>query len=226
MAKIYYITGIDTGIGKTYATGMLARSLASHGKSVITAKLVQTGCSDISEDIILHRQLMGIELLPEDTDGTTCPYLFDLPASPHLAAQAEGKTIEPDIILNSIHKLSDKYDYILVEGAGGLLVPLTPGIQSIDIAASQNWPVIIVSSSRLGSINHTLMTIECAYNRNCTIAGIVYNVDNHTEPAIIKDSRDIIASSLGRYSNKPVVIDLPNIDTQNIPDIDFSDIFA
>ncbi len=226
MAKVFYITGIDTGIGKTYAAGVLAAFLQQQGHRVITAKLVQTGCKGISEDIILHRKIMGIDLLPEDISGITCPYVFTLPASPHLAARAEEKAINPEVILNSISRLAEMYDFIIVEGAGGLLVPLTGDLMAIDFAAAQNWPIIIVSSSRLGSINHTLMTVECAASRNCMIAGVIYNTNSPDDPAITADSRDIIEANLNHFSDRASLVDLPQIDITNIPDIDFSDIFV
>ena len=79
-----FIGGIDTDIGKTYATGVLAKALYNRGLKVITQKLVQTGCEGIAEDIITHRDIMGMPLQALDKDGTTCPYVFSKPASPHL----------------------------------------------------------------------------------------------------------------------------------------------
>ena len=225
MAKVFYITGIDTGIGKTYAAGLLASYLHQQGKSVITAKMVQTGCSGVAEDILQHRRLMGIELLPEDLAGTTCPYVFGLPASPHLAAEAEGKTIAPKVIIGSVDSLALNYEYVIVEGAGGLLVPLTNDLLAVDIAAAQNWPVIIVSSARLGSINHTLMTIECAANRKCNIAGILYNLNETADSLIARDSRKIFQDRLVFSRYEPVVIDVPQIDKDITPKLDFSELF-
>jgi len=115
---ITFITGIDTGIGKTYATGLLARFLLKQGKSVTTQKVVQTGCESISEDIAVHRKIMGIGYTDEDRKGLTCPYLLTLPASPHLAAQAQGIRIDLETISAATDYLLRKYDHLLVEGAG------------------------------------------------------------------------------------------------------------
>ena len=82
--KILFVGGIDTDIGKTVATGWLAAKLMRQGFSVITQKIVQTGCTGISDDILVHRRLQNLPLLPEDTDGTTCPYLFGYPCSPQI----------------------------------------------------------------------------------------------------------------------------------------------
>lgn len=81
--KVFFISGTDTGIGKTVATAALARKLAEAGENPVTQKLVQTGCGGVSEDIIAHRKIMGSGLLPEDLDFTTCPYVLKYPASPH-----------------------------------------------------------------------------------------------------------------------------------------------
>ena len=92
---IVFVTGIDTGIGKSVATGLMARWLAQRGRTVITQKLVQTGCrGPVAEDIAVHRRLMGTGLLDVDRDGTTCPCIFAYPASPHLAARLEGRVVD------------------------------------------------------------------------------------------------------------------------------------
>lgn len=96
MGTVTCVSGIDTDIGKSVATGLMARSLSLLGYSVITQKLVQTGCRGVAEDILRHRQLMGVDLLPEDQSGLTCPYVFSKPCSPHLAAELEGTVIDPE----------------------------------------------------------------------------------------------------------------------------------
>ncbi len=168
-----FISGIDTDVGKTFATGLLARYLHSQGRSVITQKIAQTGCRDFSEDIRLHRQLMGIDETETDRAGLTCPYIFELPASPHLAAKREGARIEPDIILAATQKLENIYDYVIVEGVGGIYVPLNEDVALIDYLAQQQYPLILVSSAKLGSINHTLLTLSYAKMLGIQIAGVV-----------------------------------------------------
>ena len=212
---IYFITAIDTGVGKTVATGLLARSLVKRGKSVITAKLVQTGCDGVSEDIICHREIMGIDLLEDDSTGETCGYVFDLPASPHLAARQTGQKIDPLHLQQMAVKLDGRYDIVLMEGAGGIMVPLTEEMLTIDLAADSSWPLIIVTGPRLGSINHTILTIDAALNRGCKIAGIIYNLHagENAGVEIIADTRDVICSYLKKRSPDTWVADMPNIDT-------------
>ena len=89
--NVLFISGIDTNVGKTVATGMIAKALAKAGKKVITQKMIQTGCEHVSEDIEAHRQIQGIPFTDEDTRGLTCPYIFTYPCSPHMAAAKDGR---------------------------------------------------------------------------------------------------------------------------------------
>jgi dethiobiotin synthetase len=130
--KVYFITGIDTNIGKTYATALLANRFTAQGKRVITQKMIQTGCLEISEDIVKHRELQQIELLPEDKTGITCPYLFSYPCSPHLAASIDGSTIDCNVITQATEQLQQHYEIVLLEGAGGLMVPIDQTQTTID----------------------------------------------------------------------------------------------
>ena len=122
---IYFVSGIDTDTGKSIITGLLARSLQKKGVRVVTQKFIQTGCTGISEDILKHREIMEIGPLEIDRDGTTCPYVMTYPASPHLAAEIDRVTLDTDRIAASSRKLDELYDIVLLEGAGGLYVPVT-----------------------------------------------------------------------------------------------------
>ncbi len=174
-SKVIFISGIDTNVGKTYATGVLARSLAAQGKTVITQKMIQTGCESISEDIEMHRRLMGMPLLDEDLDGTTCPYLFHYPCSPHMAAGMEGKEIDPAYITIKTNLLKERYNYVLLEGAGGLMVPLDFKRLTIDFVAAEHYPLVLVTSGKLGSINHTLLSLFACREYGIQVPAIIYN---------------------------------------------------
>lgn len=219
--KVYCVSGIDTDIGKTIVTGLLARSFADCGLKTITQKIVQTGCVGISEDIIRHRQLMGIDLLPMDLSGHTCPYVFPVPCSPHLAARLEGQKIDPAVLRQSTAELLSSYDIVFLEGAGGLAVPLTENYTLLDYLEEQNYPIILVTSSRLGSINHTLGALELVRHRALQVAAIVYNQLADTDPRIIADSRDIFLRAMKKNGFMGPTIDLLPLDyyekTRNYP---------
>ncbi len=172
---VLFISGIDTDIGKTIATGQLAKALYQKGYKVITQKLVQTGCHDIAEDLIVHRKMMGMPLQRADKDGTTCPYVFSKPASPHLSSALEHTVIDPELITTATNKLLNDYDIVLLEGAGGLMVPITPSLLSLDYIAKLGYPIVLVTSGRLGSINHTLLSIEAIKSRSLTLHALIYN---------------------------------------------------
>lgn len=171
MGKVYFVSGIDTGIGKTVATGMIARFLLGWNVRAATVKMVQTGCHGFSEDLELHRKLMGTPFLPEDLTGLTAPQIFDFPASPHFAAAREGRAVDTERIAGAVRQVAAKYDVTLVEGAGGLAVPLTEDLLTVDFAAGQNWPVLLVASGRLGSLNHILLSLEALRARKMRLAG-------------------------------------------------------
>ena len=224
--KTYFVTGIDTDIGKSIVCGLLARYLRTTHIKYITAKLVQTGCEEIAEDLSTHRKLEGIALLPEDRQQATCPYIFKFPASPHLAAEMEDREISPEQIKSCIDNLTRQYECVLVEGAGGFMVPLTRQLLTCDFVAEEKYSLIIVSSGRLGSINHTLLTIEAAINRNVEIAGVVYNNYPHEHEAIASDSIKVIKSWMRSKNIDAPVIQSPLVkDLSDLPDIDFSEIF-
>ena len=162
--SVLFISGIDTDIGKTYATGMMAKALMQQGISVITQKLVQTGVSidsasgkmNIADDIVTHRQLMGIPLQPCDLDFTTCLYRYEKPASPHLSVKLANAVLDFKIITKSTQQLQQSYDAVLLEGAGGLLVPITEQLLTLDYIAEQGYSVVKARGLTLHSViyNH------------------------------------------------------------------------
>lgn len=220
------IVGIDTNVGKTIVTGLIGHYLRCAGHRVITQKIAQTGCVGVSDDIALHRRLMGIELTDDDRQGITCPYIFTLPASPHLAAQQERRTIEPERITAATRQLEARYEYVLLEGVGGLCVPLNEEITLLDYLAERQYSLIVVSSAKLGSINHTLLTIEAARHKALSVRGIVYNLHPAEHPLIVEDSQRVFRQYLKRFGYSETVIAMPAIDmNQPIPTIDFAPLF-
>ena len=227
MQPVYFISGIDTGIGKTIATGLMARSLAARDVDAITVKLVQTGNDGFSEDIAAHRAICDHARFPEDDAGLTAPQIFKFPSSPLLAAQLEGKAVDLKAIAEAVRACAARRQVVLVESAGGLHVPLTDDTLTIEFAAAQHWPLILVTCGRLGAINHTLLSLEAAKTHGLAVAGIVHNSYPATDPRLDADAIAATRRYLKKWGFPPAVARLPVLPADGpYPDIDFSEIFA
>lgn len=205
-----FITGTDTDVGKTVVTGLLARFLSERGIKTVTQKWVQTGCRDISEDIISHMTLMG----PGQDHLKThlrdmSPYVLKFPASPHLAAGLENRTLNAGVIKDSFLRLSGNFDCVIAEGSGGALVPFDEDTLLIDIVKELSIPALIVAENRLGAINQTLLTVEALRTRGIRIMGIVFNrLTEKGDNLIYEDNVRII----GKISGETVFGELPYCD--------------
>lgn len=209
--KVYFVTGIDTDAGKSYATGYLASMWRREGTGVITQKLVQTGCGDmsVSEDIATHRRIMGIALQPEDLDHTTCPIRFRYPASPDLAARMEGRTVDLALADKSTQKLLEMYNTVLIEGAGGLMVPINGAYTMLDYAKERGLPLILVTNPRLGSVNHTLMSLELCRAHGLRVDILAFNARPETSAEITADTRLVFKSYLRAHMPHCEFIEVP-----------------
>ena len=231
--SVFFISGIDTDIGKTFATGMIAKALMHQGVNVITQKLVQTGVAinpdsgviGIADDIITHRQLMGIALQPCDIDSTTCPYRYEKPASPHLAAKLANEVLNPDMITSATRSLQADYKVVLLEGAGGLLVPITEQLLTLDYIVEQGYPVILVTSGRLGSINHTLLSLKAITSRGLEVHSVIYNHihDNaaQTDEQIATSTIDFLQHYLAEHYPNTHWLSLPVQEDDSFSNVDF-----
>jgi dethiobiotin synthetase len=197
--KAVFVTGTDTGIGKTIVTGLLGRYLLCSGRNVITQKWIETESRGFSKDVSLHLKLMGKKR--EDVKGYTphlSPYTFEFASSPHLAADLEKREIDDAKIKESFEFLKKEFDFVIVEGIGGALVPYNKKRLVIDIAKDLKLPVLVVAGNRLGAINHTLLTIEAIKKRGMDILGIIFNnLDVSANRKIIHDNIDIVKRFTG-----------------------------
>jgi dethiobiotin synthetase len=194
MGKTIFITGTDTNVGKTVITGCLASILLKKGKKVAVYKPVQ--CGNLlngritSPDLKLVRDLSAI-----DEDGLYNDYCFKLAASPHLAAEKECRKVDVGVIKNRVKCLQKKYDYVLIEGAGGLMVPLTRSYTVLDLIKELEVPVVVVARALLGTINHTSMTVKILKENHVELIGVVMN--NYKDGIIESDNKRIISSING-----------------------------
>lgn len=211
MKEVIFLSGIDTDAGKTYATAFLTRRLSDSGLKVITQKFIQTGCTESSEDIEAHRRLCGTHLLPEDLDGTTAPVIFTYPASAQLAARIDGREIDLEIIDRATAKLLESYDTVIIEGAGGLMVPIDDNTFTIDYVTSRRLPMVLVTNSRLGSINHTVLSLEAIKVRGIELKAVIFNHHFDNDPVIAADTRAFTERYLKKHFPKTEIIDMPSL---------------
>lgn len=170
----YFITGTDTEVGKTLVSCTLLRRLREAGRPAVAMKPVAAGSALFdghcrNEDAVALRRLVT----PAPPYTRINPYLFDPPIAPHIAAEREGIVIDPAVIEAHYNDLRRDYDPVLVEGAGGWLVPLGPDTTIADLARRLGLPVILVVAIRLGCINHALLTVESIAARGLPLAGWV-----------------------------------------------------
>ena len=176
MKKGYFVTGTDTGVGKTLFSAALTYFLCNQGMRVSGMKPIASGCIETdhglrNEDADL---LFTASNVKADYD-LICPYRFLPPIAPHIAAQEQGTVISIDHILESYRRLQSSSDTVVVEGVGGWQVPLDEQKGMPDLAIELDLPVIIVVGGRLGCINHALLTAESVLVRGLSIAGWVFN---------------------------------------------------
>ncbi|MEG1616453.1 MAG: dethiobiotin synthase [Bacteroidales bacterium] len=196
MKGTYFISGIDTNIGKTIATGIIARNLMKQGIQVITQKMIQTGNVCESEDILKHREIMQVPLFQEDLDFLTAPCIFSYPCSPHLAARLDKKEIDLKRIHAATLELEKKFDVVLLEGAGGMMVPITEEYLTIDYICEHRLPLIFVTCGKLGSLNHTLLNLDVIKQRGIRLEKVIFNLYPDSDSIITKDSIEFIRRRL------------------------------
>ena len=199
MKRAIFITGTDTGVGKTVVAGLLGRFLIEKKIDVITQKWIQTGCSSFSDDVAFHLEMMGKtekDISPYLSDVT--PYILSFPSSPHLAAEIAGKHIDTARIEESFYTLQKDFEVVLVEGSGGLMVPINEEKMMIDVVRKLNLPVLIVAENKLGAINQTVLTVEALRRRDMQILGIVFDrCSEGGDEQILKDNPKIIRKLTG-----------------------------
>ena len=203
-----FITGTDTGVGKTLAAAAVALALKKQGYEVGVMKPIETGVSSSKTGQSDAARLRAI-IDGEDQLGAVCPYPFTLPVAPLAAAQAEGQAINPEVIRKIYRLLSDRYDYMVVEGVGGVSVPITPDSDVMDLMAQLKLPAVIVGRSGLGGINHALLTIEALRRRKIPVIALVLNQTSPTKSKIMRIQERTTIDLLLKQAGVPVLGPLP-----------------
>jgi dethiobiotin synthetase len=204
MAQGVFVTGTGTEVGKTVVAATIARALAAEGRGVAVFKPAVTGLDEgVETDHELLRRASGTK----QSDAEIAPYRYGPPASPHLAAAMVGEEIEPERLRRAAAAAADGAEAIVCEGVGGLLVPLAPDYLVRDLAADLGYPLVVVANPGLGTINHTLLTVEVARSGGLEIAAVVLNPWPSEPSEIERSNRETIAS----LAEAPVLT-LPQLD--------------
>jgi 8-amino-7-oxononanoate synthase/dethiobiotin synthase len=173
-----FVTGTGTGVGKTVVAAALARTLAGAGLRVGAMKPVQTGAAAGADDLGFVRAAAGVQ-----AGWSSAPYILDPPLAPAVCARMAGTTIDLERILEAWHRLRRMTDVVVVEGAGGLLVPINETETMADVAAALQVPVLVVALPGLGTLNHTALTVEAARARGLVILGVALSRFPHEPDA-------------------------------------------
>lgn len=208
MNKGIFITGTDTGVGKTYVACGIAAELRLQGISVGVMKPAETGCRRrqgmlVPADALALAKAAGAD----DPIDLINPYRFVEPLAPAVAAERAGTAISLAVVLKAYRKLALRHPFMIVEGAGGIMVPLTARKTFLDLAERLALPVLIVARPGLGTINHTLLTVEALLRRSIPVAGICINdgaghrsgIAERTNPAVIAQMTPVSLFPLVRH---------------------------
>ena len=205
MKRGYFVTGTDTGVGKTLIACGLLRGFAGAGFATIGMKPIAAGCTEseaglLNEDVEALRRSSSVQAAREWIN----PYAFRLPIAPHLAAAAEGLEIDIGPICRGFEKLCAIADTVIVEGVGGFRVPLSAHADSADLAVAIGLPIILVVGMRLGCLNHALLTAEAIERRGLQLSGWVAN---HIDPNMLQPEAN--AATVGERLSCPLLGTIP-----------------
>jgi dethiobiotin synthetase len=187
-----FVTGTDTEVGKTVVAAAIAATLAAEGERVSAFKPVVTGLDDLGGLAPDHERLRaaaGSSQAPADV----APYRFGPPVSPHLAAASAGEHVDPSRLVAAARRAAAAGDVLVAEGVGGLLVPLAGTYLVRDLASDLGMPVVVAARPGLGTINHTLMTLECARGAGLRVAAVVLTPWPAVSGEVERSNRDTIA---------------------------------
>ena len=221
MRRGIFITGTDTGVGKTFVACGLAALFKQSGYSVGVMKPAETGCEEkngklVPEDAVRLKNASDcIEPLEK-----ICPYPLPEPLAPSIAAERAGLKINIDHLIVTYNDISSKHDVTVVEGAGGLMVPLLPSYTYADLARVLKLPVIVVAANKLGAINHILLTLEHASCKELKVWGYILNRISSDSSLASDTNREVLAGLTG----SPCLGELPFIEATQIENSLLSDL--
>jgi dethiobiotin synthetase len=200
--SILFVTGTDTGVGKTFVACALVHALRAAGRRVAVMKPVETGVDGVPEDAVRLRDAAGDPAPLDDV----CPYRFRAPLAPAAAAPLEGQSVDPEKITSLLMRRALDADMLVVEGAGGLLVPVTSDCTWLDIVRTLRLPLLVVAANRLGTLNHCALTARVARAEGIAVHGFALS---HPDPVADASSASN-AALISTLTRLPVIATLPH----------------
>jgi dethiobiotin synthetase len=200
----YFVTGTDTGVGKTFVTASLARELTLRGLRVAALKPAESGCQPGADGALRAEDAEAIAAAAGGWQrrDQQCLYRLRAALAPGVAAELESQSLSLEAMVDFVGEVAAAADVAVVEGAGGWLVPLAGSLMIADFAAALALPVVVVARGTLGTINHSLLTVESVRARGLTVAGVVLSVRPNEDRAAAERNRAEIA----RHAAVPVWI--------------------
>lgn len=210
MSKGFFITGTDTGVGKTVVAAAVIKAIHALGISACGMKPVETGCSRVGSNLyppdgMFLKKVAGMD---ENINQIT-PYCFETPVAPSLASEMESNAIHIGTIVEKFEDLLKRYHTVVVEGTGGILVPIRKDYFVVDLMNELGLPVIVVARPGLGTLNHTLLTVNYALKEGVNVAGVVVNFTRRPEGTVAENTNPLLLQQL---SPVPVVGVFPYLD--------------
>ncbi len=202
----FFITGTDTGVGKTVVTGAIARWLVQHGKRIGVFKPIATGCVRRREGLVSEdAEFLAFCSDSEFTLEQINPVRYREPLAPSVAAERSGRNLDWDEIHLSYRNLIEKSDLVLVEGIGGVMVPISRDYLVLDMMEDLKLPVIIVARPGLGTINHTLLTINACRSRGLEVVGIIINGYQPYKATLAEETNPRVIAEVARSNILTVI---------------------
>ena len=202
----FVVAGTDTDAGKTVVSALIVRGFMELGRRAIYQKWVTTGSKEESLDARMVAEFSGLDL-DYSSGSLAAPFCFSYPASPHLAAELDGACFDAERAIEATYRLASQGDVLVVEGVGGLMVPLTRELLLIDLIGEAKLPVALGARAGLGTINHTLLSLEALSRRGIPVLGVIFNRIDQGPEEIVQDNRRVV-EELGRA---PILATIPHL---------------
>ena len=200
-----FVTGTDTDIGKTVLSALLLAELRRRNTNAAPMKPIQTGCQNGVPDLDYALSMAALEV-DANTYSNMAPYTFEPACSPHLAAEMAGTEIDIAEIVIAARTLAKEYEFIIAEGAGGIMVPLNSRETMLDLMQALRLPILLAARPGLGTINHTLLSIRTLRSDGLDIAGVVFVASTADEPGFIEEDN---ATSIEQFGKVPILGTIP-----------------